>query len=161
MTRNALGVALPAHDDADEYLAQSTRVDPSRLQEEFTRISGDYACWAARATDAEERYLRAQLTEERTRATLWIEHREALLADGERPTEELIRAHVEVSARWQAVRIRTIESEIAWKRLRGVLKAIETKRDGLISYGAIVREEMKGNPAMREEVASGRFRSSE
>jgi hypothetical protein len=69
----------------------------------------------------------------------------------------MVESAVEMDQRNFDAKMRAIEAEVDEKRLRGVLDAVRTKRDMLISLGAHVRIEMEHDPVIREEVRGRRL----
>lgn len=140
----------PADADLDLYVKQSVAIDPVLVREEYVRLPADLATWNARLVAATERYLEADLVVDRTTARLTIEHRERLLACGEKATEAQVKAHVESDERWISARMDRIEAEVEKLRVRGVVDAVLTKRDMLISLGATIRQELH-DPRIRRQ----------
>lgn len=139
------------HDiDVDEYLAESVQVYPESLQEEFVRVPADLAYWNARYAEAVRAYQLSKIDLSRTESALRIEVRESLMAGGAKVTESMIEAAVVGDDRFHDCRLREVEAEVEKIRLYGVIDAVRTKRDMLISIGAQVRAEMESDPSIRE-----------
>lgn len=123
-----------------------TEVDPMLLEEHFAQLPGDLARYNELYAQAFHRLLQAKSAVDREWARIYLETRET----SEKMTEATLKAHVEVSEDYQAVRAVVIDAEIDKIRLGGILEAIRAKKDALISIGAHIRAEMGGSPAIRE-----------
>lgn len=137
--------------DIEQYLAESVVIDPLALQEEFVRMPSDIAYWNERYSDAYRASLLAKAELERAEAILTIQTREELILNGNaRPTELVVTSTVTNDARYQAARGTYVEAEVERVRVNGILDALRTKREMLVSLGAHIRAEMRGEPTIRE-----------
>jgi hypothetical protein len=145
--------------DVDEYLYESVRIEPLALEEEFVRMSADLAYWNQRYAAAVREHLTSKIAIERTASHLRIIHRERLTAENPKPpTESMVEAAVNTDEQMDKARAALIDAEVEKVRLAGVLDAVRTKRDMLVSLGAHVRAEMQADPSIRSDVAAGRRR---
>lgn len=138
--------------EADKLKAvkDAVAIEPLAMQEEFVRIPGDLSHWNAQFSEALKRFLVAKAESEHLWARLWLEAREALLTDG-KATEKLIEAKVNVTPEWQKAHINLVELEAEKTHIRGIVDAIEAKKEMLISLGAHIRSEMEGDPMVRRD----------
>jgi hypothetical protein len=143
--------------EIDDYLAEVVRIEPLALEEEFVRLPSDLAYWNERYAQAMRAHLVAEIDRNRLCAQLRIECRERILLTLPKATESMVESAVEMDQRNFDAKMRAIEAEVDEKRLRGVLDAVRTKRDMLISLGAHVRIEMEHDPVIREEVRGRRL----
>lgn len=142
--------------EVEDYLAQSVQIEPLALQEEYVRLPGDVAYWNERYAVALRAHLVLKIDYEKAESRVRIETRETMLADTaakSKPTESMIDAAVAQDEDLRDLRIKLIEAEVEKVRLHGVLEAVRTKRDMLISLGAHVRQEMDHDPVVREQQA--------
>lgn len=135
--------------DEDKYLQGCISIEPLALQEEYVRISSDLAFWNDRYANALAEERRAKLHLEELSAMLYIKYREDRTGRGEKPTEAMLKADVTTDTQMHSAEVTLLDAEVARERLRGRLEAIRTKREMLVSLGAHVREEMKGDPSIR------------
>jgi hypothetical protein len=84
-------------------------------------------------------------------ARLYVRRREQLVMEGDKVTEALLAETVACDPKYDLVVAEAIEAERAWLQIRGVVRAIEEKGRMLMSLGAHIREEMKGDPSVRRE----------
>jgi hypothetical protein len=140
--------ALPV--EAAERAAVS--IDAILIRQEYIDLPAHLAWWNAKLAAAMEEDMRAKLTLETWEARLRIEWRERLHADPtvSKPTESMIGERVAVDDRYVAVRMEYIDAECVKARAKGVVDAIQAKRDMLTSLGAHIREELRSNPSIRE-----------
>lgn len=137
-------------DEKLKAVQDAVAIEPLAMQEEFIRIPADLSHWNAQYTDVLKRYLIAKAQDEETWARVWLETREALLLDG-KATEKLIECKALTNPDYQKVHLALIEVEVEKARVLGVVDAIRSKKEMLISLGAQIRSEMEGDPALRRE----------
>ena len=139
--------------DPDEFLRDCVRIEPLVIEEEFVRLPSDLAYWNGRFADCQRTYQLAKLDAEETEAKLRIIHREMLLAAGGKTTESQVDSAVTVDGATRDSRVKLIEADVAMKRVGGIVDAIRTKRDMVISLGAHMRAELQGDPVLRHQRA--------
>jgi hypothetical protein len=137
--------------DTDEFLKESIKIEPLAIQEEFVRMPADLAYWNGRYATALKAHLLAKLRLDETKSKLFMLHRERLLAAGARATEAQIEAAVETDPEYHQVRLAIIDAEVERSRARGIVEAVTTKRDMLVSLGSHIRTEMEGDIAIRSQ----------
>jgi len=130
-------------DDLSEYLNQCVTVDDVALNEEYIRLSADYAFWSSKYADSRRTHAISKLNRETVRSTLRIAHREELAEDNNRVTESMVTSAVDIDPKWIGSKHNEIDAETDMVRLSGILEALKTKREMLISLGAHARAEMK------------------
>jgi hypothetical protein len=143
---------------ADEKLKavrDAVKIEPLAMQEEFVRIPADLSYWNAQYADLLRRFLVAKAESEHLWARIWMETRETLLIDG-KATEKLIESKATCNPEWQKAHLALVELEAEKARVRGVVEAIEAKKEMLISLGAHLRAEMEGDPMVRRDVRNQR-----
>jgi len=149
--------------EVDDYLSNCVIIEPLAIEEEFIRLPADLAYWNERFAQANRAFLIADIEEKRTEARLHLECRARLTVekgeDGKKvkaPTVSDIEAEVNGHEDMQRAQDRLIAAEAEKVRLYGVLDAIRTKREMVVSLGAHMRAEMQGDPTLREQALSAR-----
>ena len=143
-------------DSCDPYVADSIRIEPMAIQEEFIRVAPDLACWTTRLSTANEGYQLAKWRAEKTEAKLRVHHRETLLQLTSKVTESQVDAAVTLDPETDVARLNLIRAEAEKIRIAGLCEAVRAKREMLVSLGAHVRSEMQGDPVIRNQHASQR-----
>jgi hypothetical protein len=156
------GTAMPI--EVEQYLYESVSVEPEAIEEDLIRVSSDVAYWNERHAVAHRAHLVAKLDAERDEARLTLEHRECLSLEWQEtvakaakegvkaprePTVDAVRAAVLTDPLYRAARLAEIECEAERARLRGVVSAVESKKDAVQSICATRRLEMTGDPLLR------------
>lgn len=134
-----------------ERVCDSTEIVETNLQGEFVRVGGDLAYYNGRYSDALEMYLKAKHNLKFVAAVSRKRLREEAQAKGTKLTEGALEDLVEVDPAMVACREELIAAEVLKSRVGGIIEAVVTKRDMLVSLGAHVREEMRGQPSISSE----------
>jgi hypothetical protein len=151
------GVDYPAGiTDVGEYLRDCVRIEPLVIEEEYVRLPADLAYWNARFSESVQAFLTAKMNAEEHEARQRILHREILLAAGGKATESQVDAAVTCDPSIREVRIKYIAAEARKHHIGGIVDAIRTKRDMLISLGAHMRAELQGDPVLKTDRANRR-----
>lgn len=138
-------------------LEDCVRIVPEALEEEFVRVPGDMAYWNNLYANAYQLWLEAKLARELLYAQIYKSEKSRLLASSKgRVTEGEVESEVLADHAYQNARVREIQTESDKLRLHGIMEAIRSKRDMLISIGAHQRAEMQGDPTIRRQAAIGR-----
>lgn len=142
---------LQPSQDPDKYLDECTAIDEFAIQAEYMRLPGDYAYWNSRYSEVYRYHLRSKLDLTQLVARLTKEYRARLEAgrSSGRVTIGEVEAEVEADSEYLDAKIVEIEADAEAKRLAGVLEALRTKREMLISLGAHIRAEMNRDPMIR------------
>ena len=120
-------------------------------------MASDLAYWGQRYAAAVREHLISKIVVERTTSELRIVLREKLTAENPKPpTESMVDSAVNTHDAMDKARARMVEAEVEKVRLNGVLDAVRTKRDMLVSLGAHVRAELQGDPSLRHEARARR-----
>ena len=153
----------PRADDLEleARLREMVRVDPHEIEQMFSEIPAFIASASERSARATEAYLRAKAAVKRLRALHWLEAKNDLKDAGERPTEKMIDATVDadIDKRLQPYLEAEIEAEVEAIRAKGILVALQAKKDALVSIGANLRAELERDPIIRSRLQGGRIRS--
>lgn len=139
--------------EIDDYLKECVDLVPDLISEEFARMSADYAYWNERYADANRRELEAEWAKDKAYAAGYLRKKVDLAASGAKATEAAVDAEVKTSAEYGAAVEAHIAARAEREHLRGVLEALRTKREMLVSTGAHQRQEMQGDMAMRDRAA--------
>jgi hypothetical protein len=131
--------------DIDRDVRMVVDIDDQHLTDEYSSVAHHLAVWGERYARAQEGYLRAKLGREHREARLRLTLREEWEADpaNKRCTEAQLDAMVKAHAEYAAAKVTEIEAEAQSLRARGVLGALRTKADMLVSLGAAQRAEMR------------------
>lgn len=145
----------------DAWARASIEVFPETIAEELCKAPGHMAYWSARYADAQ----RAHALAERDLDVIRAHKRQAfrvMLRDGKKqPTVGMVDDALELDEEYTAARVAVIETETTMLKAQGFARAVQAKKDTLMCLSAIVREEMRGDPAIkrlaenREEVMRG------
>jgi hypothetical protein len=124
-------------------LKECVTIDAAQLHDEFMRIPADYAYYSQQYADAKRVYLLDKMERGSIWARIRLETRETLTMQGERVTEARLDTEAEINEEYCDAKRKEIMSEVEMVKLYGILEAIKTKREMLISLGAHIRQEMK------------------
>jgi len=150
------------HDiEIDDFLKQCIDLEPEAISEEFSRMSGDYGYWNEKYSAVNKAFLQAEWEEERTKARLYLKYKEPSIDGKKPPTEAGVEAAVVLDPAYEAAHLECLKYQAEREYLRGVLTALKTKSEMLVSAGAQLRQEAQGDLRMMERSAvhraAGRF----
>ncbi len=116
--------------------------DPVDMTADLVRIPGDMAYWTAAFAEAERGVQTLKVEIKVAEGRAWLAARKRQEMNGKKPTDKTTEAMVAVDE--AVVTLRTALAEYVAKRkhLEGIVDAIKTKRDMLITLGANQRKEM-------------------
>ena len=138
-----------AMDDVDKYLMDCVALEPMALEEEFIRLPADLAYWNNRYAEVYRYWLERKLITAKLSAERKGELRAEMLIDAKRVTISEVEDALTVDPGYQQAMAKQNAADAEKVRLHGVLDAIRTKRDMLISLGAHMRAEMQRDPLIR------------
>lgn len=130
-------------------VSEAISIDPQALQSEYVRVPSDIGRYCGLYTDAFELYVVAKARLDDVDSDLRKEYRETPSPSG-KITEGYIDACVMGDARYRSQRDELVAAEVLKSRVSGIIEAIRTKRDMLISLGADVRGERLPPPSLNE-----------
>jgi hypothetical protein len=141
-------------EDLEQYRRACVRIEPEAIQDEYVRVPSDLSYWSEMHANTYREWQLAKFDREqewgaavtRARATLASERAKATVADVE---ASAINDPAYVEKKRQEVYL-----EAETKRLLGMVEAIRTKRDMLVSLGAHIRAELERDPLIREHEAA-------
>jgi hypothetical protein len=142
---------------AEAYLKDCVRIEPLALEEEFVRLPADLAYWNDRYSEAYKYHLERKIIREQLGAELSSKIRDGLeVAKKTRVTIAEVDGELLLNPEYQQARAKEVAADAERVRLYGVLDALRSKRDMLISLGAHIRAEMQHDPMIRERAALDR-----
>lgn len=144
--------------DPTNYLRECVRIEPMALEEEFVRVPADLAYWNEEYSKIYQFWLERKMIREQVQAMVQTECREHLeiTKKGGKPTVGEVENEMILDTRYQQAKSKEIQAESEKVRLAGVLDALRSKRDMLISLGAHMRAEMQNDPMIRRTAAVDR-----
>lgn len=151
---------------ADEFLIASVHIDRNNINGEFLQVAAQFAYWNEKYAEAQRAQQIAELDLKKLIATVHVRERARLIEEA--PEEEVgtgknvrtrrklpnaddVAQAVEGTLEVQNARQGIAEASVEAHRLGGVCSAVRTKKDMLIAYGSMLREEMRGDPSIRAE----------
>jgi len=134
-----------------EYLKECVRIESFTIEEEFIRLPGDLAYWNNKYADVYQYWLeRKQVTAEVTARRSSEIREDMTAAKGKRPLVSEVDDALTMDPAAQQAKMKEIAAEAEKVRLYGIMDALRSKREMLISLGAHMRAEMKFDPLIRE-----------
>jgi hypothetical protein len=143
--------------EVEKFLKDSVDVEPTLLQEEFIRLPADVAYWNERYAGKLKAHLATKVEVDHLHARLYIEIRETMEAEGKKATESAVEAKIETSPVYHQMRLTLVGLEAEVAHLKGVLEAVRTKREMVISLGAQLRQELQHDPVIRDQLRAKRL----
>lgn len=128
---------------------EAVAIEPVDISGEFARIASLLATYNEEYSKALSEHLRHKAAREREYSRAYLKYRTEGLELQEKITEGVIKARVVLDKGYILANERAAAAEVEKVRLSGVLDALSTKRDALISLGAHLRAEMGGSPVIR------------
>lgn len=136
-------------DTEDEELEDVFDIDPLNLQEAFCEVPAHLAYWSNQYALRYRKAAAAKANEKQVAAAYREVARDRALALRGKATEGDVAAQLEQVDEVQTARDETIEAEYEKVRVFGIVDAIRSKKEMLISVGAHVRAEMDHDPSIR------------
>lgn len=137
--------------DPEKYLKDCVTIEPLAIQEEYVRLPSDLAYWNARYAEAQKELQIAKVELDVLERELYAVVRNELEQGAKRVTEKMIEAGMGQSSVWVEAKKRVADAEGDRAKMYGILDAVRTKKEMLISLGAHLRIEMAGDPVLREQ----------
>jgi hypothetical protein len=138
-------------EDLEAYRKACVRIEPELIQEEYVRTPSDLAYWSEQHALIHREWQLAKFAREQEWGSAVTRARAELSSyGGKGPTVDA----VEASAINDPAYVKTKRDEIFLEaervRLIGMVDAIRTKKDMLVSLGAHIRAEMERDPMIKE-----------
>ena len=140
------GQALLFDMPVDAFLATSLDVEPEVPAEQMRLVPGLISYWNAKHAEAVADFAHA----ERARKAYRARKRQELRASGVKITVDGIEDAVEVDDQYIAHQIKCIEAETRALKAAGNARAMEAKKAMLMSLGGFLRDELRGDPQLRQ-----------
>jgi hypothetical protein len=141
-------------DDPEAYLRRCLTLDKDDLNEEFCSVPAAIAYWNERLAFAVEAAHIAKIDYDREWARMFVMLRER--DTGGKPlAAELVKAKCDSDEELYAMQLDHAKKSAEVTRLRGIVDAVLAKRDMTQSLGAKLREELRGDPALRHNDLTG------
>lgn len=135
--------------EVDDYYKQCIDFEPALIDEEFTRLSGDFGYWNEMVANASKELMLAEWQEKKTEAQLYLKYKEP--AEGKKPpTEATVDAAIKCDPTYEAAHLKFIEAQYEYTQLAGRAKTISKKAEMLVSLGAQLRQEREGDKRILE-----------
>ncbi len=138
-------------------------INPNAIQEEFIQLPATHHKWINARVDAAEAYRLAELDEtimeEKIRLDVRRANDEALASEAatigkvKKLTVDDANALVITDSRYRAAREKTIAATKVKETADGMVEAIKTKRDSLISLGATLRAEHEVDMVIKDRTS--------
>lgn len=141
--------------DEEEALKGVFDIDPLDLQDAFCETPAQLAYWSHRYALRYRKAAAAKANEKQVVAAYREVARDRVLAQRGKATQDDVAAMLEGIDEVKEAREETIEAEYEKVRVFGIVDAIRTKKDMLISVGAHIRAEMDHDPSIRARNRTG------
>lgn len=128
---------------------------PEDIYGSFLRLPGELARALGEYADAAADVLRLERARDRTWAAVLLGTRAALAHTTPRATEAIVAATAEATPLYSAACDALVDAQGRKLRAHAVVEAVKAKQDMLVSLGAHLRAELKGNPLLREGGKNG------
>jgi hypothetical protein len=143
-------------EDLEQYRRACVRIEPVCIQEEYIRMPSDLSYWSEAHALMYREWQLAKLAREQEWGRAVGRARAQLAgAPGRGPTVDAVEAYAINDPEFVAAKTNEIQLESERIRLLGMVEALRTKRDMLVSLGAHIRSEMEHDPMIRERTEHG------
>jgi len=145
-------MALYPDKDPDEFVEEAVRIDPTNLNQEYIQLPSQLAYFNNRYAEVYRYWTECKAVSEQVAAQLAQQIRDHLSATSKgRVTLAEVDQQVLLDPTYRQAKAKERVAEAEKVRLYGVMDALRTKRDMLISLGANYRLEMSGDPMLRAQ----------
>lgn len=136
--------------EVDDYYKACIDFEPTLIDDEFARLSGDLGYWNEKLALANKAVLLAEWAEKRLEAQLYLRHKE--VPEGRKPpTEATVDAAIKVDPGYEKRHLEHIEAQYEQAVLAGRVRTISKKAEMLVSMGAQIRQERAGDLRLLEK----------
>lgn len=128
----------------DEALIRATSIDPNNLDGELISLPAYYARFSEQLYEASRKAGLAKADLEHTEARVFLNIKSQQTfshSEGKAPAVSLVEKHVADSREVIDAKIKLVETEATYERLRNILRALDHKAQMLITIGANRRQE--------------------
>lgn len=144
-------MALFPDEDPEEFLESCVQINEADMNAEFVKVPAQLAYWNNRYAIIYRHWLERKAMKEQLYAQLAIDIRTRLSIGASRVTLTEVESAVLLEPEYQQAKAKEIVAESEKVRLFGILDAIRSKRDMLVSLGANMRAEMQHDPSLRSQ----------
>lgn len=141
-------------EDLEAYRRACVRVEPEAIQDEYVRVPSDLAYWSEMHANCYREWQLAKFTREQEWGAAVTRSRAMLSSErggsGRGPTVDQVDAVAVTDEGFVKAKRDEVYLEAETKRLAGMVDAVRSKRDMLISLGAHIRAEMERDPLIKE-----------
>lgn len=140
-------------EDLEEYRRACVRIEPMAIQDEFIRVPADLAYWSESHSNLYREWQLAKFSREQEWGAAMARARASLSSEkqgGRGPTVDQVEAEAVNDPKYVEAKRNEVYLEAETKRLVGMVDAVRTKRDMLVSLGAHIRAEMEHEPLIKE-----------
>lgn len=144
-----------------ETVRAATAIEEAAIHGHFLRLSSDLAYFNGIYSDVLGLLRVAERRLEFGEADIRLEYRQSTQPSGKAATEGYIDECVKADHRYRKLREEVDNAEVLKSRVSGVVDAIRSKKEMLITVGANMRAELEGDPMIREGGPKGARKSIE
>jgi hypothetical protein len=126
-------------------LRDIVQIKEADLNEEFIKQPSLYAWFATLCEFASAEVETQKMTLSILRANLDAEKRTELAESGKKPTENMVNSAIIIDPKHQGAETALIEAKRQYGILKGIVKALEQRKDMLIQVGSTKRQELSLN----------------
>lgn len=123
-------------------LREIVKITEADLTEEFVRQPSLYAWFATLGEFASAEVETQKMNLSILRANLDAEKRLELGREAKKPTEAMVGSAIDVDSTYKDAQVALIEAKRQYGILKGIVKALEQRKDMLIQVGSTKRQEM-------------------
>lgn len=135
----------------DDYFHKSVTLDSIAISAELDRIPADIAYVNHQYAVATKTEAEAELHRDNVRAEVYRSVRELHVNDTKKPTETALDAEIQLDVRMQSAEETLIGARFQAQRLKGWSDAVRAKKDMATSQALLMRAEMGGDMALRDQ----------
>ena len=120
-----------------------SRINPEELDDELMRQASTYTYFSILESEAHQLYETAMSEFLRYQSTAKVEERERRQRDKQKATDKSLEDWVSAQPEYQELLSNTIEADGRRKRIRGIVRGLEQRKDTLIQLSSNKRAESK------------------
>lgn len=137
-------------EDLELYRQACVRIVPEAIQEEYVRTPSDVSYWSEQHALVYREWQLAKFTREQEWGAAVTRARAELASFGGKATVDAVEAEAINDRKFVKAKRDELTLEGEKVRLAGMMEALRTKRDMLVSLGAHLRTEMEQNILIKE-----------
>lgn len=137
-------------EDLEAYRRASIRIEPLQIQDEYVRVPSDLAYWTEMHATIYREWQLAKFSREQEWGAAVNRARSELSSRGGKATVSDVEAYAINDPAYVKAKRDEVHLEAERQRLLGMVEAVRTKRDMLVSLGAHIRAELEHDPIIKE-----------